>query len=293
MKIKCPACSQNLAIPESAAGKVVKCPCGKQLRAPSPTTSAAPAAKPVAAPKPIAKPAAARPAANQPVAKKPAQPAGGGMGGFDLGIFDELTDDDLKPIPGAGASPLAAPAPSGNAAKLLREHAAMAGGASKSVRVGKLASPWSRLAAAIIDGFMAGPVFAILMAVFGSQLDVEAIRNAPSEYEAQVATQKFIEELMKIYFIVLPIAYAPPIALYAWMVSTSGQTPGKKLCKIRIVTEDTNQIPGFVKGVLLRSWVIFILYAIPFVGLVGVVMIFSKTRQCLHDRLAGTIVVET
>jgi len=34
MKIKCPACQAVLSIPADAAGKVVKCPCGKQLRAP-------------------------------------------------------------------------------------------------------------------------------------------------------------------------------------------------------------------------------------------------------------------
>ena len=49
MKIICPACNAILNIPSEAAGKVVKCPCGKQLRAPaaaagpggvpSPTTS--------------------------------------------------------------------------------------------------------------------------------------------------------------------------------------------------------------------------------------------------------------
>ena len=32
MKIKCPACNAILNMPAGAAGKVVKCPCGKQLR---------------------------------------------------------------------------------------------------------------------------------------------------------------------------------------------------------------------------------------------------------------------
>jgi len=151
MKIKCPACSKVLSIPESAAGKVVKCPCGKQLRAPAAKAGAGSAAPAAGAAQPKAAPT-----------KPAAQPSGGGFGGFDPAMFDELTDGDLKPVPGAGAKPAAAPAPSGNTAKLLNEHAATAGGTSSAnFRVGPIASPWNRLAAAIIDGFviafMAGP----------------------------------------------------------------------------------------------------------------------------------------
>lgn len=43
LTVKCPACQALLSIPESLAGKVVKCPCNKQLRVPngSPRTSVA------------------------------------------------------------------------------------------------------------------------------------------------------------------------------------------------------------------------------------------------------------
>lgn len=294
MKIKCPACSKVLAIPESAAGKVVKCPCGKQLRAPAakpaaPSAGAAPAGgagQPTAAP--------ARPAA---------QPAGGGFGGFDAAMFDELTDGDLKPMPGAGSKPVVAAAPAGNTAKLLNEHAATAGGTSSaSFRVGPIASPWNRLAAAIIDGFvialLAGPVIAIVFVVLGgSMLDLDAVRNATTEAEAQAAANKAAEGLIGIYFIALPLGYALPIILYAWMVTKSGQTPGKKLCKMRIVTSDTKELPGFQKGVFLRSWVINIAYMVPLVGalfaLIDYLMVFSENRQTIHDRLAGTVVVDT
>jgi hypothetical protein len=110
MKIKCPACSQVLNIPETAAGKVVKCPCGKQLRAPGGAPGAA------AAPKAPASPGAGK-LVNPPAAKRPAAPAAA-LGGFDADMFDELTDQDLKPVKSVESPgrPKAQPRSSGAAA---------------------------------------------------------------------------------------------------------------------------------------------------------------------------------
>lgn len=97
MKLKCPACSQVLNIPDTAAGKVVKCPCGKQLRAP--------AAKPGGAAAGQRPPGAAGPAPGQ-ATRRPAgaAPASQPTSGFDPSMFDELTDEDMKPVATAGVS---------------------------------------------------------------------------------------------------------------------------------------------------------------------------------------------
>jgi hypothetical protein len=109
MKIKCPGCASLLEVPDSSAGQVVKCKCGKQLRAPaakgSPSTPARPAPT---------RPAPTRPAPGRPAASVP--PAASGL-------FDELTDSDLSPIkavhvPGQKE---AVKAPGASAAKLLDE----------------------------------------------------------------------------------------------------------------------------------------------------------------------------
>ncbi len=92
MKVKCPGCGKLLSIPDSAAGKVVKCSCGKQLRAPggkpsggTPSGGTKPGgAKSGGKPAPaVGKPAASRPAA---------APA------LDDELFGELTDQDLTPV---------------------------------------------------------------------------------------------------------------------------------------------------------------------------------------------------
>jgi uncharacterized RDD family membrane protein YckC len=112
-----------------------------------------------------------------------------------------------------------------------------------------------------------------------------------ADEKTQIASEWFGKVLL-FYLAAMPIVAFFPVTLYAWMVTKSGQTPGKKLCKIRIVRADTKQLPGFVKGVLIRSWLAQVLYCVPFVGMVGILMIFGQKRQCLHDVLAGTIVVE-
>ena len=110
MQIKCPACSKVLNVPDSAAGKVIKCPCGKQIRAggAKPAQGATPA-KP-AAPAP-AQPAPAQPNPVQATPQQPAIPKRGelppghplyGIGQQEMTgtIFDEMTDQDLQPVKG-------------------------------------------------------------------------------------------------------------------------------------------------------------------------------------------------
>ena len=292
MKIKCPACQAVLSIPPAAAGKVVKCPCGKQLRAPAATGA------PTGAPPPAT-------AGRQPQAsggRKPPASSSGSTGGIDATLFDELTDDDLKPLAGGGVAVAPTSGPSSNTAKLLQQHAATAGGASKSnLRVGPVASRGVRLGAALIDGavinLMVWPVLLVLIFVVGPMMvDQGALGaemdGAGTDDERERIASEWAGKVFLFYLVAMPIVALLPVTLFAWMVTKSGQSPGKKLCKIRIVRADTKQLPGFVKGVLLRSWLAQVLYCVPFVNLAGILMIFGQKRQCLHDVIAGTIVVE-
>lgn len=81
-----------------------------------------------------------------------------------------------------------------------------------------------------------------------------------------------------------------------YLVATTGQTLGKKLFGIKIVMVDGSPV-GFWTGVVLRDWAIGFLGALPFVGgiigLADALYIFHADRRCLHDRIAGTIVVRT
>lgn len=83
------------------------------------------------------------------------------------------------------------------------------------------------------------------------------------------------------------------VAIYNMVLTmNTGETIGKRMMAIRIVKESDCSPPGFVHGVLLRSWVMILLSQVPFVGLIDVLMIFGDKRQCLHDMIASTRVVK-
>lgn len=82
---------------------------------------------------------------------------------------------------------------------------------------------------------------------------------------------------------------------YNWYrTALDGTTIGKRRSRIRVVTLD-GQPPGFVRGVVLRSWV----FALPallgqlgsLVSLIDALAIFGESRRCIHDHVAGTRVI--
>jgi uncharacterized RDD family membrane protein YckC len=62
---------------------------------------------------------------------------------------------------------------------------------------------------------------------------------------------------------------------------------------MRIIVRDTGELPGFLRGVLLRVWLpAAVNQACSLFSLVDALWIFGDERRCLHDLIAGTIVVE-
>jgi uncharacterized RDD family membrane protein YckC len=93
--------------------------------------------------------------------------------------------------------------------------------------------------------------------------------------------------------IVGAVALVALVTFQAYLVTTTGQSIGKRICNIRIVRIDDGPA-GFVHGVLLRGWLFGAAGYIRFlswVGLVDVLFIFRHNRRCLHDQVAGTKVV--
>lgn len=76
------------------------------------------------------------------------------------------------------------------------------------------------------------------------------------------------------------------------LLSTKGQSLGKKILGIRIVNYEDDNNPGFVKAVLLRIAVNKLIAIIPLYGLVDICAIFGQERRCIHDLIAGTRVVQ-
>lgn len=92
------------------------------------------------------------------------------------------------------------------------------------------------------------------------------------------------------------LAIAAFFALNGKKLVESGQTIGKKIFAIKVV--DLNgDLPNFKKHLIKRYAVYFLPNLFPvwilgdLFGLINFLTIFGKSRRCLHDRIAGTIVV--
>jgi len=90
------------------------------------------------------------------------------------------------------------------------------------------------------------------------------------------------------------LAGALAVAIVNWvMVSQRGQSIAKRILGMRIILRDTGDLPGFLRGVLLRVWVPAAINQVcNLFSLVDALWIFSDERRCLHDLIAGTIVVD-
>lgn len=80
------------------------------------------------------------------------------------------------------------------------------------------------------------------------------------------------------------------------LLSSTGQTIGKRVMRLRIVNFSDASNPGFAKAVLMRSWLPSLLSSIPYLGWVFWVVdnlyVLKKDRRCIHDLMAGTMVVQ-
>lgn len=82
---------------------------------------------------------------------------------------------------------------------------------------------------------------------------------------------------------------------WSWLtikyVARNGQSIAKKLLHIKVVRRDGS--PASVSRIFwLRNVVNGLLGMIPIYGIVDALFIFGEKRQCLHDRIADTMVVK-
>lgn len=146
-----------------------------------------------------------------------------------------------------------------------------------------LADRGTRLGAALLDGvlYMAAMIPAIVVGVSSG-----AMREGGGLWVFKSMTEGL--------GIITAVAWLGLLVFQAYLVSTAGQTLGKRWTKIKIVKMDGSPV-NFVSGVLVRTWLLAVVQQIPFInvviGLLDPLMIFRSDRRCLHDLIAGTKVV--
>ena len=144
----------------------------------------------------------------------------------------------------------------------------------------ELASPWSRLAAAIIDYWVVGGGVGIIAFIVG----ILAFSSSLDQLADDGPSVPFI-----LWMLTASLAYK----IVQWvLLGTRGQTIGKIALSIRIVDAQTGEHPGWPRLVLLRDIVNWILTIIPLLGviywIVDSLFIFRADHRTIHDLYSGT-----
>ncbi|MBC8008820.1 MAG: RDD family protein [Burkholderiales bacterium] len=162
----------------------------------------------------------------------------------------------------------------------------------------RLARRDARLGAFLLDLAvslaLAGPGLWWLMHAFAAvspHVDIEALKaGTPSFADFQLLVLHLSAPLLAVLVPSLVL-----LVIQTWLLTTRGQTLGKKWLRIRIVRTD-GRAADFVQVFLLRSMALQLVALIPVVGvLISVadpLLIFRADRRCLHDLLAGTTVID-
>ena len=135
----------------------------------------------------------------------------------------------------------------------------------------------TRLGAAILDGL-----------IFGAMVYIPIIFTAAAAGAADEDGGGTILVVGSLFTLVGLIAWS---WLTIRFVLRNGQTIAKKLTGIKVVRSDGSAV-SLSRIFWLRNVVNGIISIIPLYGLVEVLFIFSESRQCLHDKMADTIVVK-
>lgn len=150
----------------------------------------------------------------------------------------------------------------------------------------ELASRGARLAGAMLDMF-----FVVLAAAPGIAMGMSARIGAGAPRRGVVPNLfDGTPETLAIWAGILAVS------IVNWfLIVQCGRSLGKLIVGTRIVLRD-GRTPGFLRGVVLRPWVMLAIGNIPYIGkpfrLFDVTRIFREGNRCLHDRIAGTWVIK-
>ena len=156
---------------------------------------------------------------------------------------------------------------------------------------GSPAERGARLLAASIDELL---LLAIsLPMVFGAVPKIVAMVSGGTDPELMDTSQLLSAMIGGPGTIVTVVALIAWCVITAWLVAANGQSIGKRMVGIKVVRADGSRA-SFARIFLLRNVVNALPNLLPYgwlYQLVDPLLIYQNSRQCLHDRIAGTIVV--
>jgi uncharacterized RDD family membrane protein YckC len=85
------------------------------------------------------------------------------------------------------------------------------------------------------------------------------------------------------------------LVIWGWFTLTfmarNSQSIAKKWLRIKVVRADGSRV-SLGRLIMLRNVVVWILSMIPLFSVIDALFIFGESRQCLHDKIADTIVIK-
>ncbi|TRX55659.1 RDD family protein [Thalassomonas sp. M1454] len=141
----------------------------------------------------------------------------------------------------------------------------------------ELASRVDRLGAALIDMLIILPITLSLMYFTGGFDGISEGVSPSTEYSLLIS-------FVGIVFFIM---------IHGYLLIKNGQTIGKKVAGIKIVTLD-NKLPT-LSNLAKRYGFYWLIPLIPIIGqlinLISILFVFTKSKRCLHDHVGGTKVV--
>ena len=139
----------------------------------------------------------------------------------------------------------------------------------------------TRLGAAILDGFIFGLM--VYMPFFATAGIIGA-SGPPENAEA-------ISGAVGVAFVLALVGFVTWSAIMIVLLKRNGQSIGKKATGIKVVRSDGSDA-SLSRLIWLRGVVNWLISIIPFYFVIDALFIFGESRQCLHDKIADTIVVK-
>ena len=160
--------------------------------------------------------------------------------------------------------------------------------------VDNTASYGRRFGAFVLDSVFMLIAMMFLMQYLGlTDIDPEKAKDPEAMQAALLAKMTALSNAQKTLLTMFP--FVAFFALHGYLLSRYGQTLGKRILGIAIVTMD-NRVPPFFLLISQRYLTQWLAGMVPVIGiflrLADILAIFRPDRRCIHDHLARTKVID-
>lgn len=154
---------------------------------------------------------------------------------------------------------------------------------------------WSRFLAWVLDAIFSG-FLAIVPAVIVAVLLAVAVSAGQSSPADQFERDSQDSDALLAAVVGFLVVYVPIFVGYHTVANATGGGWGKRIMRLRIVRERDGARPGYGTG-FLRAVAPFFIGIVPIVGglmrlLDYLWMLWDADKQTLHDKIAGTVVIQ-